>query len=75
MSCWPVNSFELRGKITRALQHERSFSSSNEFTDQQDMFCFNHLIMSRKKRVCGYKTKQNTAVTAQLITEGGLKHL
>ena len=33
-----------RGKIARALQRECSFSSekSNESTDQQDMFCFNH---------------------------------
>ena len=34
----------LRGKIARLLQRECSFSSaqSNELTDQQDMFCFNH---------------------------------
>ena len=32
------------GKLARALQWECSFSSekSNEFTDQQDRFCFNH---------------------------------
>ena len=32
------------GKIARGLQHECSFSSekSNEFTEQRDMFCFNH---------------------------------
>ena len=33
-----------RGKIARALQCEWSFSSekSNEITDRQDIFCFNH---------------------------------
>ena len=32
------------GKIAQTLQRECSFSSekSNELTDQQDMFCFNH---------------------------------
>ena len=33
-----------RGQIARALHREYSFSreNSNELTDQQDMFCFNH---------------------------------
>ena len=39
-----LKNMSYAGKIARALQRECSFSStkSNELTDQQDIFCFNH---------------------------------
>ena len=55
-------------KIARALQREFSFSSakSNELTDQQNMFCFNHESAFYKKK--NVKMWRNDEFNAQTLT-------
>ena len=71
-------------KIARALQGEFSFSSekSNELTDQQDIFCFNHasafytsnnivkILMNNE-----FKTQTLTGNPAEITVANFLRHV